>query len=81
MNQTSIITIKPTGMPWQTQDPFIFCAYHLDLYPGGNEALGPNTTLAGRNIGQDFAGKDGWNMYHGTHIPGFPAHPIADLKP
>ena len=31
--------------------------------------------LAGRNIGQDFAGKDGWSMYHGDTVPGFPSHP------
>lgn len=37
--------------------------------------MGPDASLAGRNIGQDFAGKDGWNMYHGDTVPGFPAHP------
>ncbi|MDO1514604.1 pirin family protein [Maribacter confluentis] len=61
--------------PWQTQDPFLFCVYHLDHYPKGNGALGPADSLEGRPLGNDFIGKDGWRMYHGTSIPGFPAHP------
>jgi len=75
-----IINIKPLSLPWATQDPFIFCAYHYDSYPGGNEDLGPNSSLEGRNIGQDFAGKDDWNMYHGTHVPGFPSHPHSGFE-
>lgn len=31
--------------------------------------------MTGRQIGQDFAGVDGWNMYHGSTVPGFPQHP------
>tara|TARA_R110002074_G_scaffold5143_6_gene25297 strand:- start:17646 stop:18644 length:999 start_codon:yes stop_codon:yes gene_type:complete len=61
--------------PWQTQDPFLFCVYHLDHYPKGNGKLGPADFLQGRNLGNDFTVKDGWRMYHGTSIPGFPAHP------
>jgi redox-sensitive bicupin YhaK (pirin superfamily) len=71
-----IIEIKPLGFPWETQDPFLFCAYHKDEYPAGNEKLGPDASLLeGRNIGQDFTIKDGWRMYHGETIPGFPHHP------
>ncbi len=72
---SAIIKIKPLGFPWETTDPFLFCAYHEDQYPQGNNKLGPNASLEGRNIGQDFNAKDGWRMYHGTTIPGFPAHP------
>lgn len=80
MSQSPILAVSPLSLPWATSDPFLFCAYHLDQYPGGNAELGPNTSLAGRNIGQDFAGKDGWNMYHGTKVPGFPAHPHAGFE-
>lgn len=61
--------------PWQTMDPFLFCMHHHDDYPAGNEKSGPDASLAGRQIGQDFANVDGWNMYHGDTVPGFPAHP------
>ncbi|MEQ3656086.1 MAG: pirin family protein [Dokdonia sp.] len=72
---TSIKKIRQLGFQWETQDPFLFCAYHLDRYPKGNDQLGPATSLEGRNLGQDFQIKDGWRMYHGTRVPGFPAHP------
>jgi redox-sensitive bicupin YhaK (pirin superfamily) len=49
--------------------------HHDDHYPAGNERMGPDASLAGRNIGQDFSGKDGWSMYHGQQVPGFPRHP------
>lgn len=71
----SILKIAPLSFPWQPLDPFLFCAYHDDRYPAGNEALGPVDSLAGRNLGSDFEGKDGWRMYHGETIPGFPPHP------
>ena len=63
------------GFPWRTRDPFLFCVHHLDQYPKGNAAMGPNASLAGRRIGMDFDGKDGWSMYHGDVVPGFPRHP------
>lgn len=78
---TVIKSIKPLGFPWQTQDPFLFCVYHLDFYPKGNENLGPAASLAGRALGQDFApNKEGWRMYHGERVPGFPAHPHCGFE-
>lgn len=65
----------PLGFPWQTQDPFLFCVHHEDFYPKGNADMGPAVDLAGRNLGNDFTIKDGFRMYHGTKVPGFPAHP------
>ena len=70
-----VLQVKPLGFPWQTIDPFLFCAYHDDAYPHGNGQLGPAASLAGRDIGQDFSRKDGWSMYHGSSVPGFPPHP------
>lgn len=72
---SQIIDISPLGFPWETQDPFLFCAHHDDKYPAGNSDLGPNASLDGRRLGEDFVIKDGWRMYHGNTIPGFPYHP------
>ena len=71
----ALIEVSPLSFPWATVDPFLFCAYHDDAYPAGNEAMGPAASLAGRQLGQDFGRKDGWSMYHGQTVPGFPAHP------
>ncbi|WP_394848053.1 pirin family protein [Pendulispora brunnea] len=70
-----ILAVRPLGFPWETPDPFLFCVHHRDAYPAGNEHLGPAASLAGRNLGQDFEIKDGWRMYHGNVVPGFPQHP------
>lgn len=75
MKDTAVKKIRQLGFQWQTQDPFLFCAYHKDDFPAGTAELGPNASLAGRAIGQDFTLKDGWRMYHGSKVPGFPAHP------
>jgi redox-sensitive bicupin YhaK (pirin superfamily) len=75
MNDKIILNIKPLGFNWETTDPFLFCVHHLDTFPKGNEQFGPAASLVGRNIGQDFSPRDGWRMYHGQTVPGFPAHP------
>ena len=70
-----VLNVKPLGFPWETADPFLTCVYHHDFYPAGNEEMGPVASLAGRRVGSDFEGKDGWRMYHGSAVPGFPQHP------
>ena len=68
-------TVLPKAGPWPVLDPFLFCVFHNDAYPQGNGQMGPKASLAGRRIGQDFSGRDGWSMYHGDRVPGFPRHP------
>lgn len=66
----------PLGFQWQTQEPFLFCVHHYDMYPKGNPNFGPDKKfLVGRDIGQDFTVRDGFRMYHGDEVPGFPVHP------
>ncbi len=75
MNDTPVLNLHPLGFVWETIDPFLFCVHHDDAYPRGNGQFGPAAPLTGRNIGNDFAGQDGWRMYHGETVPGFPSHP------
>ena len=70
-----VLQTMPLGFQWATVDPFLFCVHHLDAYPEGNELMGPNASLEARDLGMDFAGADGWRMYHGSTVPGFPQHP------
>jgi redox-sensitive bicupin YhaK (pirin superfamily) len=70
-----VLQTIPLGFQWATADPFLFCVHHLDHYPAGNAEFGPQASLAGRSIGNDFEPKDGWRMYHGSTVPGFPEHP------
>ncbi len=75
MTDKTILAVRPLGFPWETDDPFLFCVHHDDAYPAGNERMGPQASLEGRNLGMDFEIKDGWRMYHGEVVPGFPQHP------
>lgn len=70
-----VLRVSPLGFVWGTQDPFLFCVHHDDHYPAGNERFGPATSLVGRDLGMDFEVRDGFRMYHGHVVPGFPRHP------
>jgi len=70
-----VLDVVELGFPWEGVDPFIFTVHHVDHYPAGNELLGPTASLTGRRIGSDFSYQDGWSMYHGDVVPGFPQHP------
>jgi hypothetical protein len=76
MEKSPIKNIKPLGFQWETLDPFLFCVHHEDKFPKGNEKMGPDKSyLNERHIGDDFIIKDGFRMYHGKVVPGFPGHP------
>lgn len=68
--------IVPIDFQWPTIDPFLFCVHHFDHYPKGNAKLGLDSHhFSGRQMGADFQIKDGFRLYHGEEIPGFPVHP------
>lgn len=70
------MTKFPLDFQWPVQEPFIFCVHHHDFYPAGTSQFGPQSVLlSGRELGQDFVEKDGFRMYHGKEVPGFPVHP------
>jgi redox-sensitive bicupin YhaK (pirin superfamily) len=75
-----IRSVEPLGFPWKTPDPFLFCVHHDDAYPRGDKRMAPVASLADREIGGDFSRKDGFSMYHGTVVPGFPAHPHCGFE-
>jgi quercetin 2,3-dioxygenase len=70
-----LLETRPLGFPRETADPFLFCVHHDDAYPRGNEHLGPAASLAGRDLGQDFARRAGspatpmgaWSGWPDTH--------------
>ena len=71
-----ITKITPIDFQWPTQEPFLFCVHHFDYYPAGNKNFGLDSKyFSGRDMGQDFIPKDGFRIYHGGEIPGFPVHP------
>ncbi|NNC81424.1 MAG: pirin family protein [Acidimicrobiales bacterium] len=70
-----VLASVPLSQQWPTLDPFLFCAHHNDAYPAGDGTMAPAASLGGRAIGSDFSDRDGWSMYHGSTVPGFPQHP------
>lgn len=73
---SAIRQVVPLQNQWPGIDPFLFTAHHRDDYPAADgESMRPDAPLTGRNIGQDFSGRDGRSMYHGATVPGFPQHP------
>lgn len=71
-----VLRVKPMGFQWETTDPFLFCVHHEDQFPAGNAHMGPDPLhFKGRIMGEDFLIKDGFRMYHGKKVPGFPGHP------
>lgn len=75
MDNKKVFQVHKLGFQWRAESPFLFAVHHKDAYPKGNELQGPNVSLAGRNLGEDFELKDGFRMYHGKTVPGFPYHP------
>lgn len=76
------VKIFPLSLHFPVQDPFLFCAHHLDHYPEGDAKLGikDRSLLKGRQLGSDFgpggpSSESTFRMYHGTSVPGFPVHP------
>jgi redox-sensitive bicupin YhaK (pirin superfamily) len=81
-NDTAVVRqhVPLQGIHWPTIDPFLFIAHHLDEYPASDGGFAPAASLAGRELGNDFAGTPDaegrrWRMYHGHPVPGFPQHP------
>ena len=71
-----VLSITPLGFPWVTFDPFLFCVHHDDRYPRATSRWGPAASLAGRDLGQDFAGP-GWlaHVPRGGRARDSPQHP------
>jgi len=66
---SALLELVQLGFPWQGIDPFIFTVHHVDYYPAGDDQLGPDESLLGRNLGADFSYQNGWSMYHGVAVP------------
>ena len=62
---TNIISgVEPLGFPFKTADPFIFCVYHKDNYPAGDDKM----QAPRKGNGADFNPSAPYRMYHGMFI-------------
>jgi hypothetical protein len=68
MMKSVISCVEPFSFPFKTLDPFIFCVYHKDHYPAGDDKM----QAPRRGNGADFNPTAPYRMYHGDRIPGFP---------
>ena len=76
MTQNPIMKVQKIDFHWEMENPFLFCAHHKDDFPPGNKNQGVDAShFVGRNMGSDFTIKEGFRMYHGEEVPGFPVHP------
>ena len=75
MPRSPVLQSSPWAFPGKPPTPS--CSAPTTTMPirRATAQMGPAASLAGRDIGQDFSRKDGWSMYHGDTVPGFPAHP------
>lgn len=77
-----ILLIEKLGFPFETDDPFLFCAHHKDAYPNGDANLAPAVPLAGRGVWETTSSSaTGSACITGATCPGFLSIPTADLKP
>ena len=71
MSDGVVKAVEKLGFPFKTPDPFLFCVYHVDNYPAGDDQM----QAPRRGNGADFDPSQPYRMYHGDRIPGFPQHP------
>jgi len=70
--KASVIScIDPMSSLFKTLDPFLFCAYHVDHFPAGDNLM----RAPRKGNGADFNPNAPYRMYHGDDVPGFPQHP------
>ncbi|TFZ45602.1 pirin family protein [Stenotrophomonas maltophilia] len=71
-----VLNVASLSRPWRGNDPFLFCAHHIDHYPPADGAMGvPARFLDLDSMADARPPKQAFRMYHGTRIPGFPRHP------